>query len=153
MEKVINDVAERELRIERMLNAPIELVWEVWTDPEHIKNWWGPNGFTNTIYAMDMVPGGQFNLTMHGPDGTDYVNKSIYKEIIECKRISYEHFNPNFIATIDFEAQGDKTQITWHMLFDSAEILKAIIKAHNAAEGLKQNVEKLNIYLQNQINK
>ena len=143
---------QRELLITRTLNAPIELVWEVWTKPEHISQWWGPNGFTNTITTMDMVPGGQWNLTMHGPDGTDYVNKSTFTEVVEFKRISYEHFNPHIIATIDFEAQGEQTLLTWRMLFDTAEILQAVVKAHNAAEGLKQNVEKLSVYLAAQLN-
>ncbi|MES2426189.1 MAG: SRPBCC family protein [Bacteroidota bacterium] len=148
-----NNTKDRELLITRTLNAPIDLVWEVWTQPEHIVNWWGPNGFSNTITTMDLQPGGEWNLVMHGPDGTDYVNKSTFKEVIPFKKISYEHFNPHFIATIDFEAQGEKTSLTWHMLFDSEEILKAIVKAHNAAEGLKQNVEKLSMYLANQLNK
>ncbi len=147
-----SNTKDRELLITRTLNAPIDLVWEVWTKPGHIVNWWGPNGFTNTISTMDMRPGGEWNLIMHGPDGTDYVNKSTFKEVISFKKISYEHFNPHFIATIDFEAQGEKTSLTWHMLFDSEEILKAIVKAHNAAEGLKQNVEKLSMYLANQSN-
>lgn len=148
-----SNTKDRELLITRTLNAPIDLVWEVWTQPEHIVNWWGPNGFTNTISTMDMQPGGEWNLIMHGPDGTDYVNKSTFKEVIPFKKISYEHFNPHIIATIDFEAQGEKTSLNWHMLFDSEEILKAIVKAHNAAEGLKQNVEKLSMYLANQLNK
>jgi len=142
-----SNTKDRELRISRTLNAPIDLVWEVWTKPEHIAQWWGPNGFTNTINTMDLVAGGQWHLVMHGPDGTDYVNRSTFKEVIEFKRISYEHFNPHFIATIDFDAQGEQTLINWHMLFDSAEILQAIVKAHNAAEGLKQNIEKLSVYL------
>jgi uncharacterized protein YndB with AHSA1/START domain len=148
-----SNTKDRELIITRTLNAPVELVWEVWTKPEHIANWWGPNGFTNTINTMDMKAGGEWNLVMHGPDGTDYVNKSIFKEIIEFKRISYEHFNPHIIATIDFEADGEQTHLNWHMLFDSEEILQTIVKAHNAAEGLKQNVEKLSMYLANQLNK
>ncbi|MGF7082473.1 SRPBCC family protein [Mucilaginibacter sp. UYCu711] len=148
-----SNTKDRELFITRTLNAPVELVWEVWTNPEHIANWWGPNGFTNTISKMDVVPGGQWNLVMHGPDGTDYVNKSTFKEVIEFKRISYEHFNPHFVATINFEAQGEQTLLTWRMLFDSEEILQTIVKAHNAAEGLKQNVEKLSMYLANQLTK
>lgn len=142
-----SNTKDRELRISRTLNAPIDLVWEVWTKPEHITKWWGPNGFTNTISTMDLVAGGQWNLVMHGPDGTDYVNNSTFKEVIEFKKISYEHFNPHFIATIDFEAQGEQTLLNWHMLFDSAEVLQAIVKANNAAEGLKQNIEKLSAYL------
>lgn len=148
-----SNTKDRELIITRTLNAPVELVWEVWTKPEHIANWWGPNGFTNTISTMDVAPGGQWNLVMHGPDGTDYVNKSTFKEVIPLKRISYEHFNPHFTATIVFEEQGEKTHLTWHMLFDSAEILQAVATAHKVSEGLKQNVEKLAIYLANQLHK
>jgi uncharacterized protein YndB with AHSA1/START domain len=142
-----SNTADRELRIERTLDAPIALVWEAWTRPEHIAQWWGPNGFTNTISLMDVVPGGQWNLVMHGPDGRDYVNRSTFLEVIEFKRISYEHFNPHFIATIDFKADGEQTHLSWHMLFDTAEVLQAAVKAHNAAEGLKQNIDKLNTYL------
>jgi len=61
-----NDIKDRELLITRVLNAPIDLVWEAWTKPEHIAKWWGPNGFTNTITTMDMKPGGEWNLVMHG---------------------------------------------------------------------------------------
>src|SRR6476659_2119193 len=56
---------DKELTITRVLNAPIELVWEVWTNPDHIKNWWGPNGFTNTIFEMDVKPGGNWEFIMH----------------------------------------------------------------------------------------
>ncbi len=150
---MVNEIKERELRLIRTLNAPVNLVWEVWTKPEHIAQWWGPNGFTNTITTMDLIPGGHWHLVMHGPDGTDYLNKSTFIEVIEFKRISYEHFNPHIIATIDFDGDGERTHLTWQMLFDSAEILQAVVKAHNAAEGLKQNVEKLQDYLTNQLTK
>jgi len=139
---------DRELIISRMLNAPVELVWEAWTKPEHIAKWWGPNGFTNTIDTMDVRPGGEFNLVMHGPDGTDYKNKSIFKEIIPYKKIVFEHISsPGFVATIDFEEQGDQTFIRWHMLFETAEQFIQVVKTFKADEGLKQNVEKLNVYL------
>jgi len=147
-----SNTKDRELLITRTLNAPVDLVWEVWTQPEHVVNWWGPNGFTNTISTMDVKPGGEWNLVMHGPDGTDYKNRSNFIEVIPLKKLSYEHFNPHFIATIAFEAQGEQTLLTWHMLFDTAEIFNATAKAHNVAEGLKQNVEKLSIYLANQSN-
>ena len=141
---------QRELLITRTLNAPIELVWEVWTKPEHIANWWGPNGFSNTITTMEVFPGGQWNLTMHGPDGTDYDNKSIFKEIVLYKKIVYEHISyPRIIATIEFEEQGAQTIINWHMLFDSPEEFVKVVKTYKADEGLKQNLEKLGVYLKN----
>ena len=143
--------ADRELIISRLLNAPVDLVWDVWTDPEHIKNWWGPDGFTNTISTMDVKKHGEWNLIMHGPDGTDYKNKSVYKEIIKNKKIVYEHLSaPKFTATIKFDAQGEKTMLTWHMLFESKEQFIQVVKTFKADEGLRQNTEKLDHYLQTQ---
>ena len=113
---------DRELVISRLFNAPIELVWEVWTNPEHIKNWWGPNGFGNTIFKMDVKANGEWDLIMHGPDGTDYKNRSVYKEIVKHKKIVYEHVTgPKFTARIEFEKQADKTFLKWQRLFETKE--------------------------------
>jgi len=150
MESKATNTSDRELIITRKLDAPVELVWEVWTNPEHIVNWWGPNGFTNTITKMDMVEGGEWDLVMHGPDGMDYNNKSIFKEIIPLKKIVYEHISgPKFVATIQFEEQGEQTMLKWHMLFETAEQFIQVVKTFKADEGLKQNIEKLNSYLVN----
>ena len=152
MEKNETSTEDREIRISRLLNAPIELVWEVWTNPEHIKNWWGPDGFTNTIHTMDLQAGGEWNLTMHGPDGTDYKNKSIFKEIVLHQKLVYEHASaPKFTATIEFEAQGNTTFLSWHMLFETHEEFVRTVKTFKADEGLKQNVEKLEKYLQEKV--
>lgn len=141
------EVEGRQLKMARIFKAPIELVWEAWTKPEHLVKWWGPNGFTTTIHKMDFQEGGEWKLTMHGPDGTNYPNRSIYKEIIPLKKIAFEHFNPHFITTVLFTAKGQDTQIDWRMLFDTPEMLETVIKAHKADEGLKQNLEKLSNYL------
>jgi len=148
MENAKNSTRDRELLLSRTLNAPVSLVWEVWTRAEHIANWWGPDGFTNTINRMDFRPGGEWELVMHGPDGTDYKNKSIFREIVRHKKIVYEHISgPRFTATISFEEQGEQTIITWHMLFESAEEFIRTVKTFKADEGLKQNLEKLGRYL------
>ena len=143
------DTADRELIITRTLNAPVDLVWKVWTNAEHIKNWWGPNGFTNTIHKMEVKTGGEWDFVMHGPDGTDYKNKSIFREIVKNERIVYEHISgPHFMATVTFSPEGNKTFIKWHMLFDSAEQFEQVVKTFKADQGLKQNIEKLEKYLQ-----
>jgi uncharacterized protein YndB with AHSA1/START domain len=148
MENQKSSTHDREITISRKLNAPVDLVWEVWTKPEHIANWWGPNGFTNTISKMEITAGGEWNLVMHGPDGTDYKNKSIFKEVVLHKKIVYEHVSaPKFISTISFEQQGEQTHLTWHMLFESVEEFIQVVKTFKADEGLKQNVEKLEVYL------
>lgn len=149
MQNITNDTSDREISISRLLNAPADLVWEVWTHPEHIKNWWGPDGFTNTIFEMNVAPGGEWHLMMHGPDGRDYENHSTFREIEKNRKIVYEHTSPpHFTATILFEAEGDKTRLHWHMLFDSKEQLIQVVKEYGADEGLKQNIQKLNLYLE-----
>ncbi len=148
MQNEKNDTRDRELLLTRVLNAPIALVWEVWTNPKHIVQWWGPNGFTNTITKMEVHPEGEWDLVMHGPDGRYYKNKSVFKEVIKHKKIVYEHISgPKFLATIEFEDQDDKTFIKWHMLFESREQFIQTVKTFKADEGLRQNIEKLDHYL------
>lgn len=149
MESQKSSTQDRELRVSRLLNAPVELVWEAWTQAAHIANWWGPDGFTCTITKMDMRPGGDWHLVLHGPDGTDYRNESVFGEIIPLEKIVYQHASaPIFTATITFEAQGEQTLLQWHMLFQSREEFIQVVKTYKADEGLKQNVVKLDAYLQ-----
>lgn len=143
-----NNTTDREIKVFKLLNAPIDLVWKVWTEPNHIANWWGPRGFTNTITKMEVKAGGEWTLIMHGPDGVDYKNKSIFTEVIKHKKLVYEHqSSPKFIATIEFESLGDKTRLDWHMLFENKEQFIQVVKTFKADEGLKQNIEKLGEYL------
>ena len=86
--------ADRELMISRLLDAPRDLVWEVWTNPDHIKHWWGPAGFKNTIGQMNVENGGAWDFIMHGPDGQDYRNKHIYKEVKKPEKLVMEHVTP-----------------------------------------------------------
>ena len=88
---------------------------------------------------------------MHGPDGTDYKNESVFLEVVTHRRIVFEHVSPKFTATIGFEERGEQTLLTWHMLFESAEQFIQVVKTFNADEGLKQNVEKLSRYLAAQL--
>ena len=148
MENLKNNAKDRELFIEKTLNAPIDLVWEAFTTPEHIANWYGPNGFTTTIAKMEVKPEGEWNFVMHGPDGTDYDNKNVFKELVPLKKIVYEHISYTpIVFTITFEEQGEQTHLKWHMLFPSVEVFKDVIKNNKADEGLKQNIEKLALYM------
>ena len=72
------DTSNRELVMTRVLDAPRDLVYEAWTNPRHIAQWWGPKGFTNTIHEMEVKVGGVWRFIMHGPDGTDYPNKVVF---------------------------------------------------------------------------
>ena len=69
------DTSDREIAATRIFDAPRDLVWRAWTDPQQIVQWWGPNGFKTTTYQMEVKPGGVWRFVMHGPDGTDYQNQ------------------------------------------------------------------------------
>src|SRR5262245_64936028 len=83
--------ADRELIFTRIFDAPRELVFAAWTDPQHLAQWWGPQGFTTTIHEMDVRPGGVWRLTMHGPDGRDYRNRIVTLEVLKPERLVFRH--------------------------------------------------------------
>jgi len=139
---------EAEIIATRLLNAPRELVFRVFTEPEHIKHWWGPEGFTNTISKMEFKEGGIWDLVMHGPDGTDYQSIFEFAEIVKNERIVLKHKNePIFQITVTFEKEGNKTKLTFRNRFSTAESRDMAIKHGGAAEGLKQNIDRMEKYL------
>jgi uncharacterized protein YndB with AHSA1/START domain len=135
------------LKISEIVDVTVEKMWIAWSEPEHIANWWGPEGFTSTIRKMEMKEGGEWLLTLHGPDGKNYPNRSIFKEVLPFHKIKFEHFNPHFFTTVIFESKGKGTNLTWNMQFDSPEMYDTIVKAHKADEGLKQSMKRLTEYL------
>jgi uncharacterized protein YndB with AHSA1/START domain len=140
--------AGREIVTTRVFDAPWELVWKAWTDPNHVKEWWGPNGFTNTIHEMDVRPGGVWRFVMHGPDGTDYQNKIVFLEIVKPERIVYDHVSgPKFHVTVTFEEQGGRTKLTLRMLFATAAERDNVVEKFGAIEGAKQTLGRLADYL------
>jgi len=138
----------------RMLNAPRELVWDVWTKPEHIKEWWGPNGFTLTHKSMQVKKGGQWKFTMHG-FGKDFENKVEYLEVIKPSLLTYRHGDENdtisFEVHVSFEDAGDKTLLTMRSVFQSEEILDELNRQVKAIEGGKQTLDKLEVYINTQL--
>jgi uncharacterized protein YndB with AHSA1/START domain len=116
----------------------------MWTDPQHVAKWWGPNGFTNTIHEMDVRPGGVWRFVMHGPDGRDYPNKSVYVEIVKPHRIVYDHVSgPAFRMTATFDDQNGKTKLTVRMLFETPELRDKTAREFGAVEGLNQTLGRL----------
>jgi uncharacterized protein YndB with AHSA1/START domain len=136
--------SDREIAVTRVFDAPRELVFKLWTNPKHVTQWWGPNGFTITIYETDVKPGGVWRFVMHGPDGRDYQNKIVYVEIAEPERLVYKHVSgPQFQMTVTFAKDSNKTRLTAQMLFDSAALRDKTIKEFGAVEGLKQTLGRL----------
>jgi uncharacterized protein YndB with AHSA1/START domain len=140
--------ASREIVVTRVFDAPRDLVFQMWTDPKHIVQWWGPKGFTSTIYEMDVKPGGVWQFVMHGPDGVDYQNKVVYLEIVRPERIVYSHVSgPQFQMTVTLVEDGGKTRLTAQMLFESAAQRDQVAEKFGAVEGLKQTIGRLQDYL------
>jgi len=103
-------VEEQEIVVKRVLRAPREIVFEAFTDPEHLSVWWGPTGFSTTTSRYDARPGGQWEYVMHGPDGTDYPNLITYHDVVRPERLIYAQGEPGdeeqFLVTITFEDRG-----------------------------------------------
>ena len=89
MSKSSTQVATRELFIERIFDAPRELLWKAWTDPQHIMRWWGPKDFTAPVAKIDFREGGTYLFCMRSPDGQDYYSTGVYREIVPLQRIVY----------------------------------------------------------------
>ncbi|AZN43591.1 polyketide cyclase [Paenibacillus albus] len=148
-ELVRNAVTEndREIINWRVMHAPREVVFEAWRNPEQLASWWGPNGFTNTFQTFEFEQGGQWEFVMHGPDGTDYKNKSEFTVIEAPERVVFKHLNgPHFQMTAIFEeVDANNTKLTWRMLFDTAKEFE-MVKSY-AVEGNEQNFDRLQALL------
>jgi uncharacterized protein YndB with AHSA1/START domain len=124
----------QELTLTRVLHAPRELVWKVWTDPKHLAQWWGPSGFTNPLCQVDLKINGQLRIDMRGPDGVTYPMDGYFKEITPPERLVFtslaldDRLQPIFenLNTITFMEEGKNTKLTLHVrvlqITDGAEV-------------------------------
>jgi len=147
------DEAARTILTTRVYDAPRALVFEAFTQPQHLAQWWGPNGFTTTTSAIDVRPGGVWRFVMHGPDGTDYQNRITYDEVVKPERLVYHHGGTvdvesvQFRVTVTFEDLDGKTKLTMRMVFPSAAERDRVAEKYGAVEGAKQTLERLAGYL------
>lgn len=145
--------SDREVRFTRLLDAPRELVWQAWTDPARIQAWWGPSGFRTTTTSFDLRVGGEWRHVMHGPDGTDYPNRTVFREIVPPSLLVYENgwdlpgAPLDFKSVVTFQAEGSKTLLTLHMAFYDAEAFKVAVERYGAIEGGIQHLARLAEYL------
>lgn len=137
----MSDESKREISATRTYDAPREKVFDVWTDPAHVTHWWGPRGFSTTTSSMDLRPGGEWLFVMHGPDGRDYRNRVVYREVIRPERLAYRHTGVGeddtmrFEVTVDFIDRGERTEVRFRMVFDTTEMYQDAAQ-HGAIEGL-----------------
>ena len=140
MTEAASATRERELVFTRVYDASRELLFDLWTDPAHIGEWWGPAGFTTTTNVMDVKVGGVWDYVMHGPDGTDYPSRSAYLQVNAPERLVFDNVggkadDPHLTCrmTVTFEELGDKTKVELRMSFPSMEAV-----AHAVENGVEE---------------
>jgi predicted lactoylglutathione lyase/uncharacterized protein YndB with AHSA1/START domain len=134
MSRAANDTTERDLVLSRDLDAPRERVWQAWTQPHRLAQWWGPEGFRTRVEALDLRPGGRWRYVMVGPDGAGYPSVGVFREIVPFERIvSTDEFGDDFegqgldlpigiVATTLFEdLPGGRTRVTQRIAHPDAE--------------------------------
>src|SRR6187402_3141603 len=121
--EILSTTPDCEIVTTRILNFPINLAFKAWADPNHLKNWWGPKGFTNTFNEFDLQSGGKWSFTMHGPDKGNYPNECEFIKIEKPTLIAWKRYSkPIFQVVVRFEEiSSDKTRIVFKMIFNSVE--------------------------------
>ncbi|MCI0700712.1 MAG: SRPBCC domain-containing protein [Planctomycetia bacterium] len=129
-----DSASDREIVITRVFNAPRELVWKVWTQPEHIAKWWGPRGFDTRVTTMDLRPGGKWHYVMRAPDGAEYPACGVFREVVPFERIvATDEFGEDFkppvgmdlpqgmVTTAIFEDDCGNTRLTLRISHPTVE--------------------------------
>jgi len=149
----MNDNAKRTLSINRTFNAPLTLVWEAWTKPEHIIHWWGPKGIETKIIEHDFKVGGKWHYEMKMPDGNVFITDGIYSKIIHFKEIfTSANFKPMTVGVHMqslFEGNGQKTNFTFNVIHPTEEYCKQQ-EEMGFYNGWGSVFERLEIFLQQQ---
>jgi len=158
------DIRDRELVITRVFDAPPALVYKVWTEPEHIKNWWGPGPFTAPRCEVDLKVGGEYLYVMRSPDGQEFTVAGRYIEIVENQKLVYtddmfkqadfwkkmigskvgpdvDFSTLHLIVMVTFEDQGDTTNFKLVTRFVSNEVRDAMA-GMMMAEGWTSSLQK-----------
>jgi uncharacterized protein YndB with AHSA1/START domain len=121
--------SSEEFVIFRMFDAPRERVWQAWTEPEHLQQWWGPKGFKVQTCKVDLRPGGIFHYGMQAPDGNAVWGRFVYREIVAPERLVFvvsfsdekggvtrhpwsANWPLHVLSTVSFEEQGRRTRLT-----------------------------------------
>jgi uncharacterized protein YndB with AHSA1/START domain len=148
---------ENVLIAERTFDAPRELVFDVWSDPKHIAQWWGPKGWTLPVCKMDFRPGGVWHYCMRGPEGEESWGKAVYQEIVKPERIVYiDAFAdaqgnavegmPEMLITVEFTEFDGRTKLTSRSQFATVADLEATM-AMGVVEGMTETWDRLEEYL------
>lgn len=123
-----DDLKSRTLTIEKTFEAPVDLVWEAWTKPEHVAKWWAPHGMPLEVIEYDFTIGGKWKYQMSMPDGNPFISEGTFKEIVAKKKIvtsaDFKPMTEDVELHITFQAKGDKTFLVFSVVHASQEYRK-----------------------------
>ncbi len=123
-----NDAKNRTLTIHKIFNAPVKLVWEAWTKPEHIVQWWAPKGMKLTVVNHDFKVGGKWKFMMPMPDGNEFTSEGKYLEIEPYKKIvttaDFKPMTEGVELHVLFEADGNKTNFSFSVVHATEDYCK-----------------------------
>lgn len=144
--------ADREIVICRGIGAPRELVFETFTNVRHLSRWWGPDGFTTTTRAFEFRVGGERDVVMHGPDGTDYREWITWTEILAPERIALLHGEHRddldaFETVLTFGPDGETTRTEMRTVFPTPRLREEAVEKYGAIEGGRQTLDNLAAYV------
>jgi len=108
------------LRLTRIYDRPPSALFKAWTEPQQIKRWWGPRGYTTLSCEMDLRPGGKWHVCSRSPDGTEYAEHGVFREIVEPLRLVFTHAwekpqgipEHETLITVTFEEHQGRTMMT-----------------------------------------
>ena len=128
----------------REIPATVEQVFAAFSHPERLSRWWGPAGFTNTFSVCEFKKGGSWSFVMHGPDGRDYKNESVFAEIESPRKIVIQHVSgPKYCLTILLASSAVGTAVSWSQAFKSSEVARRI--EHIVVPANEQNLDRLSV--------
>jgi uncharacterized protein YndB with AHSA1/START domain len=134
----------RTFETSREIPATMEQVFAAVSHPERLARWWGPDGFTNTFSICEFRTGGRWSLIMHGPDGRNYPNESVFAEVEPPGRVVVQHVSePKFLLTIALTPSAAGTVVAWSQAFESPEVASRI--EHIVVPANEQNLERLSV--------
>lgn len=137
-----DDLNGAAFRSQRFLPYQPKLVFEAFARAELLRQWWGPNGFTNSFEVFEFRPGGLWKFVMHGPNGANYSNESVFLELNAPGKVVVQHVSPpRFVLTVTIVAQGEGSSITWVQEFEDAAVAASI--RHIVEPANEQNLNRL----------
>lgn len=133
---------DRTLSTSRTLPYSPKEIYDAFASADLLAAWWGPEGFSNTFEAFEFIEGGRWKFVMHGPDGQNYLNESVFEALVPDARIVIRHeCPPHFTLTVDLEPTSDGTHLTWNQVFDDAQVAQEVKARVGSAN--EQNIDRL----------